>query len=232
RPTARRRARLRQADARRGAGAGRPRALGAGGAREREADHGLRPPCLPGRGPTLAHPQADGEGARLAAGRSGGAARAGRAEGAPGAPSRARPGDERRVLLGDRARCRRDPAAARARDVRVLAGGRLVGAHRRAEAHRPPVQAVGPVHRPRRAIASLGVTLAEAAALALLHTLANADDNAAVRRLAVLSLRHGSPQRDTIVLLHGIAEEDGLERGLREQAAKVAGELEKRAKTR
>ena len=66
----------------------------------------------------------------------------------------------------------------------------------------------------------------------LLHTLANADDNPAVRRLAVLSLRNGSPQRDTIVLLHGIAEEDGLERGLREQAAKVAAELEKRAKTR
>jgi hypothetical protein len=66
----------------------------------------------------------------------------------------------------------------------------------------------------------------------LLHTRANADDNPAVRRLAVLSLRNGSPQRDTIVLLHGIAEEDGLERGLREQAAKVAAELEKRAKTR
>lgn len=66
----------------------------------------------------------------------------------------------------------------------------------------------------------------------LLHTLANADDNAAVRRLAVLSLRNGSPQRDTIVLLHGIAEEDGVERGLREQAAKVAAELEKRAKSR
>ena len=66
----------------------------------------------------------------------------------------------------------------------------------------------------------------------LLHTLANADDNAAVRRLAVLSLRNGSPQRDTVVLLQGIAEEDGLERGLRETAAKVAAGLEKRAKTR
>ena len=66
----------------------------------------------------------------------------------------------------------------------------------------------------------------------LLHTLANADDNAAVRRLAVLSLRNGSPQRDTVVLLQGIAEEDGLERELRETAAKVAAGLEKRAKTR
>ena len=66
----------------------------------------------------------------------------------------------------------------------------------------------------------------------LLHTLANADDNPAVRRLAVLSLRNGSPQRDTVVLLQGIADEDGLERDLRETAAKVAAGLEKRAKMR
>ena len=66
----------------------------------------------------------------------------------------------------------------------------------------------------------------------LLHTLANADENPAVRRLAVLSLRNGSPQRDTVVLLQGIAEEDGLERDLRETAAKVAAGLEKRARAR
>ncbi|MGH3102974.1 MAG: HEAT repeat domain-containing protein, partial [Gaiellaceae bacterium] len=34
----------------------------------------------------------------------------------------------------------------------------------------------------------------------LLHELVNADPNGAVRRLAVASLRNGSPQRDTIVL--------------------------------
>jgi hypothetical protein len=66
----------------------------------------------------------------------------------------------------------------------------------------------------------------------LLHTLANADENAAVRRLAILALRNGSPQRDTIVLLQGIAEEDGLERDVRQTAAKVAAGLEKRARTR
>jgi hypothetical protein len=66
----------------------------------------------------------------------------------------------------------------------------------------------------------------------LLHTLANADDNAAVRRLAILSLRNGSPQRDTIVLLQGIAEEDGLESDLRETASKVATALQKRANVR
>ena len=66
----------------------------------------------------------------------------------------------------------------------------------------------------------------------LLHTLANADENAAVRRLAILALRNGSPQRDTIVLLQGIAEEDGLERDVRQTAAKVAAGLEKRARAR
>ena len=66
----------------------------------------------------------------------------------------------------------------------------------------------------------------------LLHSIANADDNPAVRRLAILGLRNGSPQRDTIVLLHGIAEEEGLDRGVKDTASKVAAALEKRAKTR
>ena len=66
----------------------------------------------------------------------------------------------------------------------------------------------------------------------LLHTLANSDENAAVRRLAIIALRNGSPQRDTIVLLQGIAEEEGLERDMRQTAAKVAAGLEKRARTR
>lgn len=66
----------------------------------------------------------------------------------------------------------------------------------------------------------------------LLHNLANADDNEAVRRLAILALRNGSPQRDTIVLLQGIAEEDGISQETRQTAAKVAAGLDKRAKTR
>ena len=66
----------------------------------------------------------------------------------------------------------------------------------------------------------------------LLHTLANADGNEAVRRLAILALRNGSPQRDTIVLLSGIAEEEGLSRETRQAAAKVAAGLDKRAKMR
>jgi len=62
----------------------------------------------------------------------------------------------------------------------------------------------------------------------LLHTLANADDNEAVRRLAILALRNGSPQRDTIVLLDGLSEDDRLDRSLRETTARVAAVLKKK----
>jgi HEAT repeat protein len=66
----------------------------------------------------------------------------------------------------------------------------------------------------------------------LLHSIASGDANQAVRRLAIVSLRNGSPQRDTIVLLQGIAEEEGLSHETRQAAAKVAAGLDKRAKTR
>ncbi len=62
----------------------------------------------------------------------------------------------------------------------------------------------------------------------LLHMLVNADGNAAVRRLAVLCLRNGSPQRETIVLLEGIAGDDEAESQLRQAAAKIAQELKRR----
>jgi len=41
----------------------------------------------------------------------------------------------------------------------------------------------------------------------LLHTMATADPNGAVRRLAVMALRNGSPQADTLTLLAHLAEE-------------------------
>src|SRR5919199_4231847 len=66
----------------------------------------------------------------------------------------------------------------------------------------------------------------------LLHTLASADPNQAVRRLAVVSLKNGSPQRDTLVLLEGLAQDDDQERDLREAARKVAAALKKKAGTR
>jgi HEAT repeat protein len=66
----------------------------------------------------------------------------------------------------------------------------------------------------------------------LLHELASHDDNGAVRRLAIACLRNGSPQRPTIVLLSGLAEDDELARELRDTARKVAAELTKKSRAR
>jgi hypothetical protein len=66
----------------------------------------------------------------------------------------------------------------------------------------------------------------------LLHKLANADDNAAVRRLAILCLKNGSAQRDTIVLLEGLAGDEDEDRELRATAKRVAELLTKKSRTR
>ena len=66
----------------------------------------------------------------------------------------------------------------------------------------------------------------------LLHNLASADGNAAVRRLAIVCLRNGSPQRETIVLLSGLADDDEESRELREAARKVAAQLTKKSHLR
>jgi len=66
----------------------------------------------------------------------------------------------------------------------------------------------------------------------LLHRMANADDNQAVRRLAVVCLRNGSAHRDTIALLAGIADDDRQEQALRDAAGKVAATLRKKATSR
>jgi HEAT repeat protein len=62
----------------------------------------------------------------------------------------------------------------------------------------------------------------------LLHTMVTADGNAAVRRLAVLSLKNGSPQRETVVLLEGLAGDDDADADLRRAAAGVAQQLRRR----
>lgn len=63
----------------------------------------------------------------------------------------------------------------------------------------------------------------------VLHTMASTDANQAVRRLAVIALRNGSPQRETIVLLSGLAGDDDQEGELRNAARTVAADLKKRA---
>jgi hypothetical protein len=63
----------------------------------------------------------------------------------------------------------------------------------------------------------------------ILHTIASTDGKEAVRRLAIVCLRNGSPQRETIVLLNGLAEDDEQEAELRKTAKAVAAELKKKA---
>ena len=63
----------------------------------------------------------------------------------------------------------------------------------------------------------------------LLHKMVSADDNQAVRRLAVVCLKNGSAQRETITLLAGLSDDDRLDRDLRDVAGKVAATLKKKA---
>jgi HEAT repeat protein len=62
----------------------------------------------------------------------------------------------------------------------------------------------------------------------LLHEVVAHDGNDAVRRLAVMALRNGSGQRDTIAILASLAEDDSQGRELREAAAKVAQTLRRK----
>jgi HEAT repeat protein len=65
----------------------------------------------------------------------------------------------------------------------------------------------------------------------LLHKLAtDGEENAAVRRLAIMCLKNGSPQRDTVVILDGLAADDEEDRELRAAAKRVAELLKKKAR--
>ena len=66
----------------------------------------------------------------------------------------------------------------------------------------------------------------------ILNELAARDGNEAVRRLAIVSLKNGSPDRGTIQLLEGLGADDEEEKELRDTAAKVAQSLKKKAKAR
>ena len=66
----------------------------------------------------------------------------------------------------------------------------------------------------------------------ILHTLANADPNAAVRRLAILSLKNGSPSRDTLTLLEHLAEADEEDKEVRAAARSVHATLKKKTTAR
>jgi hypothetical protein len=64
----------------------------------------------------------------------------------------------------------------------------------------------------------------------MLEDLARADGNAAVRRLAIVCLKNGSPARETITLLDGIAEDDEQDADVRKTAKAVALALVKKSR--
>ena len=66
----------------------------------------------------------------------------------------------------------------------------------------------------------------------LLNELAARDPNAAVRRLAILTLRNGTADRGTIQLLEGIAGDDETDRAVREAAKAVAALLLKKSRAK
>jgi hypothetical protein len=65
---------------------------------------------------------------------------------------------------------------------------------------------------------------------AMLHEIASNDSNMAVRRLAIVCLKNGSAQRETILILNGLADDDEQEADLRKTAKAVAAALTKRAR--
>jgi HEAT repeat protein len=67
---------------------------------------------------------------------------------------------------------------------------------------------------------------------ALLNELAARDPNNAVRRLAILCLRNGTPDRGSIQLLEGIAGDDETDREVRDSARAVAAMLVKKSRTK
>jgi HEAT repeat protein len=66
----------------------------------------------------------------------------------------------------------------------------------------------------------------------LLHELATRDPNAAVRRLAIVCLRNGTAQRDTIQILDGIADSEDEETDVRKTAASVSALLLKKSRAK
>jgi HEAT repeat protein len=66
----------------------------------------------------------------------------------------------------------------------------------------------------------------------MLHELSTHDDNQAVRRLAVLCLKNGSPQRETILILNSLADDDEQDRELRAAARKIGETLRKKGAVR
>jgi HEAT repeat protein len=66
----------------------------------------------------------------------------------------------------------------------------------------------------------------------LLNELAMRDPNLAVRRLAIMCLRNGTPDRGTIQILEGMAQDDETDREVREAARTGAALLVKKSRAK
>jgi HEAT repeat protein len=65
----------------------------------------------------------------------------------------------------------------------------------------------------------------------LLEELATNDPNVAVRRLAIVCLKNGSAQRETILLLNGLGDDDEQDGDVRKTAKAVAAALTKKGRS-
>ena len=65
----------------------------------------------------------------------------------------------------------------------------------------------------------------------LLEELVTSDPNIAVRRLAIVCLKNGSAQRETILLLNGLADDDEQDADVRKTAKAVATALTKKGRS-
>jgi HEAT repeat protein len=162
------------------------------------------------------------------------------AEAAAEADALAQAGDER-ALATLRAQWDDEiEAAARDADYRVRAQGyRAIAQFRfrqKLELLRRGLEDESPAARGSALISLEGLSRAHPgdvnAFRPLLHELAARDPNVAVRRLAVVCLRNGTPQPATLQILDGIADDEDEDAELRKTARSVAALLLKKSRAK
>ena len=160
------------------------------------------------------------------------------AEAAAQADALAQSGDERSLATLRVQWDEEIEAAARDADYRVRAQGyRAIAQFRfrqKLELVRRGLQDESPAARGSALIALEGLSRNHPGDVnsmrAMLHELASNDSNLAVRRLAIVCLKNGSAQRETILILNGLADDDEQEQELRKTARAVAAALTKKSR--
>lgn len=162
------------------------------------------------------------------------------AEAAARADELARAGDQRSLATLRAQWDEEIEAAARAPDYRVRAQGyRAIAQFRfrqKLELLRRGLEDESPAARGSALIALEGMSRDHPGDVnqfrPLLHELAARDPNVAVRRLAIVCLRNGPHQRDTVQLLEGIAEGEDTDQDVRRAARAVANALVRKSRTK